>query len=134
MTDRWPEGRRFVAPEGRQPSWSEAGTSARDRSRDANFGGQCPRATPESGEIQLNQLLNAVRDGDFADAPLDNEMLAAALQLSLVETAARLQEAKARSFVWGLSSGRQPGPWFTDLELTMQGRRFLDGGLAHPSR
>jgi hypothetical protein len=134
MTDRWPEGRRFVAPEGRQPSWSEAGTSARDGSRDVNRGDQGPRATPESSEIQLIHLLNAVRDGDFADAPVDNEMLAAALQLSLVETAARLQEAKARSFVWGLSSGRQPRPWFTDLELTVQGRRFLDGRRAHPSR
>jgi hypothetical protein len=134
MTDRGPEGQRFVAPEAGQPSWSEAGTSARDRSRDMKRGDQGPRATPDSRENELIQLLNAVRDGDFADAPVDNEMLAAALQLSLVETAARLQEAKARSFVWGLSSGRQPAPWFTDLELTVQGRRFLAGRCAQPSR
>jgi hypothetical protein len=134
MTDRWPEGRRFVAPGARQPSWSEAGTSARDRRRDENGGGRGQRTTAESSENQLIHLLNAVRDGDFADAPVDNEMLAAALQLSLVETAGRLQEAKARSFVWGLGSGRQPGPWFTALELTLQGRRFLDARGAHPSR
>jgi hypothetical protein len=99
-----------------------------------NRGDPGPRATPESSENELIQLLNAVRDGDSADAPVDNEMLATVLQLSLVQTAARLQEAKARSFVWGLRTGRQPAPWFTDLELTVQGRRFLDARRAHPSR
>jgi hypothetical protein len=130
MTDRWPEGRRFVAPGGRQPSWSEAGTSAGNRKRDLNRSDQGRSATPVSIDNELSRLLKAVRDADFADAPVDNDMLAAALQLSLVDVAARLQEAKARSFVWGLSSGRQPGPWFTDLEVTVQGQRFL----ARPAR
>jgi hypothetical protein len=70
-------------------------------------------------------LLKAVQDGEFADAPVDNEMLAAAMQLSLVAVAGYLEEAKARSLVWGFRSGRQPGPWFTDLEVTVQGRRLL---------
>jgi hypothetical protein len=86
-----------------------------------------------SSENQLSRLLNAVRDGAVADAPVDNEMLAAALQLSLVDIAARLHEAKAQSLVWGLSSGRQPGPWYTDLEVTAQGQRFLAGRRARPN-
>ncbi len=66
-----------------------------------------------------------VRDGDLADVPLDNEMLAAALDLTLPSVALAVREAKARSFIWGIPSGRQPGPWFTDLEVTVQGQRFL---------
>ena len=73
----------------------------------------------------MSRLLEAVRDGDFADSPVDNEMLAAALKLPLVAVANCLQEAKARSFIWGIRSGRQPAPWYTDLEMTVQGKRFL---------
>ena len=76
-------------------------------------------------EDQLSRLLEAVRDGDFADTPVDNEMLAAALKMPLVWVASCLQEAKARSFIWGIRSGRQPAPWYTDLEMTVQGKRFL---------
>jgi hypothetical protein len=86
-----------------------------------------------SGEDQLTRLLQAVGDGDFADTPVDNEMLATALQLSLDSVATCLEEAKARSFVWGIRSGRQPGPWYTDLELTVQGKRFLTARQAHPA-
>jgi hypothetical protein len=86
-----------------------------------------------SGETELTRLLQAVRDGDFADAPVDNEMLATALQLSLDTVATCLEEAKARSFVWGIRSGRQPGPWYTDLELTVQGKRFLTGRQVRPA-
>jgi hypothetical protein len=70
-------------------------------------------------------LLEAVRDGDFADAPMDNEMLAAALNMPLTSVALVVQEAKARSLIWGIRNGRQPAPWYADLELTVQGRRFL---------
>jgi hypothetical protein len=74
---------------------------------------------------RLCQLLEAVRDGDFADSPVDNEMLAAALKLPLASVALAVQEAKARSLIWGIPNGRQPGPWYTDLEVTVQGQRFL---------
>jgi len=70
-------------------------------------------------------LLEVVRDGDLADAPVDNEMLAIALNLPLPSVALAVQEAKERSLVWGIRSGRQPGPWYTDLEVTVQGQRFL---------
>jgi hypothetical protein len=90
------------------------------------------RAGPVATEEELAHLLQAVRNGEFADAPVDNEMLAAALQLSLVSIASSLQEAEARSFVSGVRSGRQPGPWYTDLEVTVQGQRFLSGRGAGP--
>jgi hypothetical protein len=70
-------------------------------------------------------LLEAIRDGDFAEAPMDNEMLGAALDMPLTTVALVLQEAKERSLIWGIRSGRQPAPWYADLELTVQGRRFL---------
>jgi hypothetical protein len=62
-----------------------------------------------------------------ADEPVDNEMLAATLQLPLLSVATCLEEAKTRSFIWGRRSSRQPGPWYSELELTVQGARFLSG-------
>jgi hypothetical protein len=87
-----------------------------------------------AGKEDLRRLLKAVNDGEFADAPVDNQMLATALRLSLVDVAGRLQEAKARSLVSGVRSGRQPGPWYTDLEVTVQGQRFLASHRPDPTR
>jgi hypothetical protein len=105
-----------------------------DRNGDLNRTDDNRRASLVSDEGQLSRLLKAIEAGDFADSPVDNDMLAAALQLSLVDVARRLQEAKARSLVWGIRSGRQPGPWYTDLEVTVQGQRFLAGRHARPTR
>jgi hypothetical protein len=80
----------------------------------------------------MTQLLRAVKDGDLAGAPVDNEMLAAVLKLPLASIASCLQEAKERSFVWGVRSGRQPGPWYEELEVTVQGKRFLSASNAAP--
>jgi hypothetical protein len=85
-----------------------------------------------SSEEEMTQLLRAVKDGDLAGAPVDNEMLAAVLNLPLVSIASCLQEAKERSFVWGVRSGRQPGPWYEELEVTVQGKRFLSASKAVP--
>jgi hypothetical protein len=84
-----------------------------------------------AAEDELVRLLQAVRDADYANTPVDNEMLAGALQMPLGSVAEWLQEAKARSFIWGQRGARQPSPWFTDLELTVQGQRFLS---AHARR
>ena len=85
-----------------------------------------------SSEEEMTQLLRAVKDGDLAGAPVDNEMLAAVLKLPLASIASCLQEAKERSFVWGVRSGRQPGPWYEELEVTVQGKRFLSASNAAP--
>jgi hypothetical protein len=86
-----------------------------------------------SSEEELTRLLRAVKDGDLAGEPVDNEMLAAVLKLPLVSIASCLQEAKERSFVWGVRSGRQPGPWYEELEVTVQGKRFLSNSSAAPA-
>jgi hypothetical protein len=70
-------------------------------------------------------LLEAVRDGDFADAPMDNETLAAALRLPLTSVALVVQEAEAGSLPRGIRSDRQPAPWHAELELTNHCPRFL---------
>jgi hypothetical protein len=85
-----------------------------------------------SSEEELTRLLSAVKDGDLAGEPVDNEILAAVLNLPLVSIASCLQEAKERSFVWGVRSGRQPGPWYEELEVTVQGKRFLTNSRAAP--
>jgi hypothetical protein len=82
-----------------------------------------PVTSPTDGE--LADLLSAVKRGDDTDDLLDNERLASALGISLEEVASQLQAAKGRSLIWGTRSSRTPGPWFTDLEITVQGRRFL---------
>jgi hypothetical protein len=78
-----------------------------------------------SSDDELARLLQAVQDGDDADVLADNESLARSLQWPLSAVAACLREAKDRSLIWGMRSSQQPAPWFTDLELTVQGRRFL---------
>jgi hypothetical protein len=45
--------------------------------------------------------------------------------LPLTVVASILEDAKERSLIWGQRSGDKPGPWFKELELTVQGRRFL---------
>jgi hypothetical protein len=87
-----------------------------------------------AGKEDLRRLLKAVNDGDFADTPVDNQMLATALRLSLVDVAGRLQEAQARSLVSGILSGQKPGPWYTDLQVTAQGQRFLGSYRPDPTR
>ncbi len=86
-----------------------------------------------SSEEVMTRLLRAVKDGDQAGAPVDNEILAAVLNLPLASIASYLQEAKERSFVWGVRSGRQPGPWYEELEVTVQGKRFLSTSSAAPA-
>jgi hypothetical protein len=78
-----------------------------------------------TNDDQMVRLLEAVLDGDFADRPVDNELLADALQLSLVSVASHLQEANARSLLSGTRAARRPGPWYTNLEVSSQGHRFL---------
>ena len=78
----------------------------------------------------LSSLLRVVQGGDDADSLLDNGAIASLLGLSLETVAEQLAAAKERNLVWGIRNGQRPAPWFTDLELTVQGRRFL---AAHPT-
>lgn len=83
-------------------------------------------------DAEIVAILLAVKLGDDRDSLLDNNGLADACHLSLEDVAARLAAAKERKFVWGRRGNQQPGPWYTDLELTAQGRRFLATQRATP--
>lgn len=71
------------------------------------------------------QLLAVVADGDNADEPVDNRIIAKNLGWDLDAVAAYLHEAKERSLVWGHRTGDKPAPWFNELEITVQGRRLI---------
>jgi hypothetical protein len=73
----------------------------------------------------LAAVLHAIQHGDESDTLLDNAGVARVLGLSLEVVAERLAAGKEMSLVWGIRNGQRPAPWYTDLELTVQGRRFL---------
>jgi hypothetical protein len=80
-----------------------------------------------ANEADLGRVLRAIQNGDDANELADNAQLASRLDLTLVMVASILEDAKERSLIWGQRSGDKPGPWFKELELTVQGRRFLVG-------
>jgi hypothetical protein len=52
-------------------------------------------------------------------------MLAASLGWDLEHVAEALGMAKQQSLIWGQRGGHKPGPWFSELEVTVQGDRLL---------
>ena len=74
---------------------------------------------------ELLDLLRIVLAGDEANELANNSILAGKLGWDLEKVAACLQEAKERSLLWGQRNGDKPAPWFNDLEITVQGRRFI---------
>lgn len=78
-----------------------------------------------STDADIARALAALLAADDAGEPLDNELLAKRLGWDLVVTAACLEDMKERSLVWGVRGARKPGPWFSELEVTVQGKRFL---------
>jgi hypothetical protein len=76
-------------------------------------------------DAELAVILVAIQHGDELDSLLDNDALAEACHLSLDDVALRLDVAKQRKLIWGQRGAQRPAPWYTDLELTVQGRRFL---------
>jgi len=83
--------------------------------------------SPRPTDPDLAEVLAAVQQGDDVNVPLDNDGIARACNLSLEVVAERLAAAKQRNLIWGTRRGQRPAPWYTDLELTVQGRRFLAG-------
>jgi hypothetical protein len=78
-----------------------------------------------SADAYLLVLLEVIRDGDEADAPLDNDLLSKRLGWTATDVAMRLADARAEMLIWGSRVGGAPAPQFVDLELTVQGRRFV---------
>jgi hypothetical protein len=78
-----------------------------------------------STDAQIHQALTALLSADDGGIPLDNELLADKLGWDLHTTAACMEVMKDRSMIWGVRGSRKPGPWFSELEVTVQGKRFL---------
>jgi len=81
-------------------------------------------ADPALGD-QLVAMLRTIGDRDAAAGQLDNQTLGRYLGWTAAQTADSLAAAKARLLIWGIRVGGNPGPCFEDIELTVQGRRFL---------
>jgi hypothetical protein len=71
-------------------------------------------------------LLTAVAGGDDAGQPMSNQLLVEQLGWTPTEVADWLCTARARLLIWGLPGAGNPRPQYDELELTVQGRRFLE--------
>lgn len=74
---------------------------------------------------ELMAVLLAVQHGDEEGSPLDNAGVARACGISVETARACLDAAKERSLIWGMRTGHGASASYTDLEVTVQGRRFL---------
>lgn len=82
-----------------------------------------PEGTADTADLveALRRLLDADEGGD----PFDNARLATALGWDLPRTSRCLEVAKEGSLIWGARGPHKPGPWFSEIEVTVQGRRYL---------
>lgn len=80
---------------------------------------------------ELVRVLRAIARADERGDPLDNQTLAATLGWDLERVAEALESAKQRSLIWGQRGGHKPGPWFSELEVTVQGDRLLRANGPH---
>lgn len=78
-----------------------------------------------SDEPRMRALLSAIRAGDERGAVMSSDALADDLGWSAADVAATLRDAKAGMLIWGLRTGGTPQPHFDDIELTVQGNRYL---------
>ena len=73
----------------------------------------------------LLTILRLIGDGDAAGAPMDSDGLSRRLGWTPGDVAARLQVARERMLIWGIRTGGTPAPRYSDLEITVQGRRLM---------
>jgi hypothetical protein len=78
-----------------------------------------------SDASRLRPLLAAIRAGDERGVVMSSDVLADDLGWSATDVAQALREAKAAMLVWGLRTGGSPQPHFDEIELTVQGNRYL---------
>ena len=76
---------------------------------------------------ELVAMLRTISDRDVSGEQVDSRSLGRCLGWTPAQTADSLVAAKARLLIWGIRVGGNPGPCFEDIELTVQGRRFLLG-------
>ena len=73
----------------------------------------------------LAVMLRTIADGATGDGQLDSAALGRRLGWTPALTAQALDAARGRLLIWGIRIGGAPGPCFEEIELTVQGRRFL---------
>ena len=83
-----------------------------------------PAAAPTTDD-QLVAMLRTIGDREISAERLDSQILGKCLGWTPVHTSDSLVAAKARLLIWAIRVGGNPGPCFEDIELTVQGRRFL---------
>ena len=76
-------------------------------------------------DLDLARMLRTIADRERARHPARQRGARPAPRVDGRETASSLEVAKERLLVWGIRVGGNPGPCFEDIELTVQGRRFL---------
>ena len=86
---------------------------------------EVPTSTSDVEDERLARVLAVIQAGDDNDNLADNTVLSKALHWSPEDVAACLAEAKERKFIWGARGGARPAPFYAELEVTVQGRRFL---------
>jgi hypothetical protein len=74
---------------------------------------------------ELVAMLRTISERDVSGQQVDSRSLGRSLGWTAAQTADSLVAAKARLLIWGIRVGGNPGPCFEDIELTVQGRRFL---------
>jgi hypothetical protein len=79
-------------------------------------------------EQRLRTLLAAIGDGDDRGTLMTNQLLVKELGWTPTEVATMLADAKESLLIWGLKTGGVPQPHYEELELTVQGSRFLRSG------
>jgi len=84
-----------------------------------------------AADDELVRLLQAVRRRRLRQRARRQRDARRGVTDALGSVAEWLQEAKARSFIWGTARRPAAGAVFTDLEVTVQGQRFLS---AHARR
>jgi hypothetical protein len=85
---------------------------------------RAPVGEPASDDL-LVAMLRTIGDSDATAGALDSAALGRSLGWTAAVTAASLETAKHRLLIWGIRVGGSPSPCFEDIELTVQGRRFL---------
>ena len=82
-----------------------------------------PSAEPAADEA-LVAMLRTIGEREITER-LDSQILGRCLGWTPAQTSDSIVAAKARLLIWAIRVGSNPGPCFEDIELTVQGRRFL---------
>lgn len=79
----------------------------------------------ETTDDDLVAALTVLRAADDGGTPIDNAALGVTLGWDAERVGRCIGVAKKRSFIWGVPGPQRLGSWFSEIEVTVQGRRYL---------